>query len=89
MTVVKEAQARILHQLSLSQKENSRLAAEIEHLHAELERATRKNRDLESKNRHLEELMSQNMNSLPRLIFQKKFHFLKNFLIIFLFFLKI
>ena len=26
----------------------------------------RKNRELEEKNRHLEEIMSQNMNSLPR-----------------------
>ena len=35
-------------------------------LRQNLFRLTRRNHDLEGKNRHLEELMSQNMNSLPR-----------------------
>jgi len=66
LRIMEEAQARILHQLSISQKENSRLQNEIEHLTQEVQRLTRRNHDLEGKNRHLEELMSQNMNSLPR-----------------------
>jgi len=66
LRIMEEAQARILHQLSISQKENSRLQNEIEHLQQEVQRLTRRNHDLEGKNRHLEELMSQNMNSLPR-----------------------
>jgi len=64
--LMQDAQARILHQLSLSQKDVSRLENENDHLRQENERLMRKNRELEEKNRHLEEIMSQNMNSLPR-----------------------
>ena len=38
LRIMEEAQARILHQLSISQKENSRLQNEIEHLTQEVQR---------------------------------------------------
>ena len=38
LRIMEEAQARILHQLSISQKENSRLQNEIEHLQDEVQR---------------------------------------------------
>jgi hypothetical protein len=66
LKLMQDAQARILHQLSLSQKENSQLQNEISHLRSENEKLIRKNREIEEKNRNLEEIVSQNMNSLPR-----------------------
>lgn len=68
LKLMQDAQARILHQLSLSQKENSQLQNEIEHLRQENEKLLRKNRELEDRNRGLEEHIAQNMNhsSLPR-----------------------
>merc|ERR1711990_1009162 len=57
LKLMQDAQARILHQLSLSQKENSQLQNEISHLRSENEKLIRKNREIEEKNRNLEEIV--------------------------------